>query len=141
MKSAKIGPLKSFPLYSSVLAKAWYHGAPPRYALGYIALARMCRYYMPVGVVILCRINESGSTRNATWHFNHRAQASKMAVAHRKRARSSSTTGTSTLRKHKIGYTTSWTTDFPVFDDSETTVVGLVKLETLNSDCLQYKHH
>ena len=37
-----------------------------------------------------------------------------MAVARKKRAHSSSATGTSTQSKHKIGYNASWKTDFRV---------------------------
>ena len=57
----------------------------------------------------------------------------EMAVAHRKRAHCSSAIGTSTLSKHKIGYATSWKTDFPwhipVYDESETSASDVVRLE------------
>ena len=54
----------------------------------------------------------------------------EMAVARRKRGRSSTSDGSVTQSKHKIGYRTSWKTDFPwhipVYDDSEPTVIGLL---------------
>lgn len=54
----------------------------------------------------------------------------EMAFARRKRPRSASFDRSVTQSKHKIGYNTSWKTDFPwhipVYDSSESTVIGLL---------------
>ena len=95
----------------------------PAMLFGRIALMRM---RMPVGVVIHAII----TNRDLLEAPRGNSIDIAMAVARRKRARCSSAIGTSTLSKHKIGYATSWKTDFPwhipVYDESKNTVVGLL---------------
>ena len=82
----------------------------PRHALlfGKIALTHMC---MPVGVAIRAII--MNTYRNLLEVPRGNSIDIEMAVACRMRARCSSAIGTSLLSKHKIGYATSWKTDFP----------------------------
>jgi len=121
----------------SDLAKAWYHGAAPRYAtwagspvvLAYIVLPRIL--YNPCTAPgqsgdetrpTVVRVNWNVSL--TTWHCFEMA-----GIVGRKRLRSSSD-GFTTRGKHKIGYSTSWKTDFPwhtpVYDSSESTIIGLL---------------
>ena len=133
--------MNTYTIYNSDLAKAWYHGAAPRYAtwagspvvLAYIVLPRITdtkTLYLAGTVwgsrdetrpIVVC-VNWNVSL--TTWHCFETT-----GIAGRKRPRSSSD-GFTTRGKHKIGYRASWKTDFPwhtpVYDSSESTVIGLL---------------